>query len=209
MRVPSVPSLVIVLLAGAPAFAADAIGIGKAVAPFELRDYLGTPHPLAELAKSKLVVVAFLGTDCPLANRYADRLVELDKEYGPRGVAFVAVDSNQQDSLAQMAHLARVHKIDFPLLKDPGNVVADQFGAQRTPEVFVLDHGFVLRYRGRIDDQYGIGYLRPAAKERDLANALDDLLAGKPVSRPVTEASGCLIGRVQRRPARGEITYTT
>jgi hypothetical protein len=123
-------------------------------------------------------------------------------------VAFLAIDSNQQDSLAQMAHLARAHRIEFPLLRDPGNAVADRFSAQRTPEVFVLDSERVIRYRGRVDDQYGIGYARPAPKQRDLAAAIDEVLAGKPVSRPITEPSGCLIGRVQRQPARGEITYS-
>lgn len=200
-------SLLLSLLAAPPASSAETPGIGKTIADFTLPDYLGTPHALADFAKSKLVVVAFLGADCPLANRYADRLVELAGEYGPRGVAFVAIDSNQQDSLAQLAHLARVHKMEFPLLKDPGNTIADRFGAQRTPEVFVLDGERVVRYRGRVDDQYGIGYARPAPKERDLVAALDELLAGKPVSRPVADAVGCVIGRVQRQPAQGDITY--
>src|SRR5437660_224357 len=106
MRAVSVLSLLVALLADSPACRADSAGVGKTMANFELHDYLGTPHALAELAKSKLVVVAFLGTECPLANRYADRLVEMAREYGPRGVAFVAIDSNQQDSLAQLAHLA-------------------------------------------------------------------------------------------------------
>src|SRR5260370_41667206 len=116
MRGVSLLSLLVALLAGSPACRADSAAIGKDMASFELHDSLGTPHALTEFAKSRLVVVAFLGTDCPLANRYADRLVELSKEYGPRGVGFVAIDSNQQDSLAQLAHLARAHKIEFPLL---------------------------------------------------------------------------------------------
>lgn len=208
MRFARVPILMVTLLIAWPACRAETANIGKTIANFALHDYLGAPHTLAEFAKNKLIVVAFVGADCPLANRYADRLVEMAKEYQARGVAFIAIDSNQQDSLAQLAHLARVHKIEFPLLKDPGNVVADQFGALRSPEVFVLDSDCVLRYRGRVDDQYGIGYMRPAPKQRDLALALDELLAGKPVSRPVTEASGCLIGRVPRRPAQGDVTYT-
>jgi peroxiredoxin len=195
------------ILAASPVSSADTPGVGSTIANFKLHDYQGASHELADFAHSKLVVVAFLGADCPLANRYADRLVELAGRYGPRGVAFVALNSNQQDSLKQMAHLARAHKIEFPLLKDSGNMVADEFGALRTPEVFVLDGGRVVRYRGRVDDQYG-GYVRPAPKQSDLAAALDELLAGKPVSRPVTEVSGCLIGRVQRRPTQGDVTYS-
>jgi peroxiredoxin/mono/diheme cytochrome c family protein len=200
-------SLALVFLLAGLAWAAEPEA-GKRIANFRLNDYQGAAHALDDHGKSKLVVVAFLGTDCPLANRYADRLVELSKEYEPRGVAFLAIDSNKQDSLAELAHFARKHKIDFPLLKDPGNVVADRFGARRTPEVFVLDAGRVVRYRGRIDDQYGVGYARPAPRQRDLAAALDELLAGKPVSQPVTEPAGCFIGRVEPRVPHGEVTYS-
>jgi peroxiredoxin len=180
----------------------------KKIANFRLNDFLGTPHALDDFAGSKLVVVAFLGADCPLANRYASRLAELAREYGPRGVTFLGIDSNQQDSLAQLARLARDRKVEFPLLKDPGNAVADRFGAARTPEVFVLDAGRVVRYRGRVDDQYGLSYTRPESRRRDLAVALDELLRSKPVSVSVTEVSGCRIGRVQRRPPQGEVTYS-
>ena len=121
--------LLIPILAASPAPAADPAEIGKTVADFKLHDYQGAARTLADFASSKLVVVAFLGADCPLANRYADRLVEMARQYGPRGVAFLAIDANQQDSLAQLAHLARIHQIEFPLLKDPGNAVADRFGA--------------------------------------------------------------------------------
>jgi hypothetical protein len=92
-------------------------------------------------------------------------------------------------------------------LKDPGNVIADRFGARRTPEVFLLDAERVVRYRGRIDDQYGIGYSRAAPREKDLIRALDEVLAGRAVSRPVTEPAGCYIGRVERRQPHGYVTY--
>jgi mono/diheme cytochrome c family protein len=98
--------------------------------------------------------------------------------------------------------------LEFPFLKDPGNAVADQFGAARTPEVFVLDASRVVRYHGRIDDQYGITYTRTAPGQRDLAIALDELLAGKVVSQSVTKVSGCLIGRVQRQTPHGDVTYS-
>ena len=67
-----------------------------------------------------------------------------------------------------------------------GNVVADRFGAKRAPEAFILDEGRAIRYRGRIDDQYGVGSQRQTPTSRDLIEALEELLAGKPVSRPVT-----------------------
>src|SRR5262249_56552177 len=113
------------------------------------------------------------------------------------GVAFVGIDANQQDSLQKIAHFAREHRIEFPILKDRGNVVADQWGAQRTPEVFVLDATRTVRYWGRIDDQYGVGYSRPVATKNFIAAALDELLAGKEVQEPASPPVGCYIGRVQ------------
>jgi peroxiredoxin/mono/diheme cytochrome c family protein len=192
-------------LAGAPGAAPPANE--QPVADFRLGDFRGKPHALADYADRKAVVVAFLGAGCPLSQRYAARLGEMAREYGPRGVTFLGLDSNRQDSPDDLARLARDHRIDFPLLKDPGSAVADRLGARRNPEVFVLDGRRVVRYRGRVDDEYGVGFSRPAPRERDLAAALDELLAGKAVSRPVTEAAGCPIGRVERRTPRGDVTY--
>lgn len=182
--------------------------IGKQIDDFKLQDYLGARHQLAEWADKRAVVVAFLGVECPLAKLYGPRLQELADAYGAKGVAVVGVDSNQQDSLAEIAHYARTHKLDFTLLKDPGNVVADQFGAERTPEVFLLDEKRTVRYWGRIDDQFGVGYARSKPEREDLKTALDELLAGKDVGQPVSPAVGCHIGRVSRKPPSGDITYS-
>ncbi|HXT58922.1 MAG TPA: redoxin domain-containing protein [Pirellulales bacterium] len=182
--------------------------IGRQIDDFKLQDYLGAPHRLADWSDKRAVVVAFLGAECPLAKLYGPRLQELADAYKEQGVAFVGIDSNQQDSLAEIAHYARTHKIEFALLKDPGNAVADRFGAQRTPEVFLLDDKRVVRYWGRIDDQYGIGYAREKPEHAELKTAIDELLAGKAVSRPVTRSLGCHIGRLSRKPPTGEITYT-
>jgi peroxiredoxin len=182
------------LLGTAATNAAD--GLGRQIADFTLRDCRGQSHALADCAKSKLVVVAFLGVECPLANVYAPRLVALAEKYSPRGVAFLAIDSNRQDSISELAAYAAAHRFPFPVLKDPGNVVADQFGALRTPEVFVLDGQRAIRYRGRIDDQYEVGLQRAKAIRHDLAEAIEALLAGREVRQPRTTAPGCFIGRV-------------
>jgi peroxiredoxin len=182
--------------------------IGKKIDDFKLRDYRGADRSLHEFADKKLTVVAFLGTECPLAKLYGPRLAELAREFEPKGVAFLGINANQQDSISAISNYAKQHGIVFPILKDVGNVVADNFGAVRTPEVFVLDAKRVVRYWGRIDDQYGIGYARPKAVRRDLATALDELLSGKAVGTSVTEAQGCFIGRVQQQTKRDTITYT-
>ncbi len=182
--------------------------IGRTIEPFSLSDFRGRKWSLAELDGTKLTVVAFLGTECPLARLYGRRLAEMHGKYAPKGVAFLAINSNQQDSLTELAHYARVHEIEFPVLKDPGNVVADQFRAERTPEIFVLDAEHVVRYHGRIDDQYGYGVQRTAPTRNDLALALDELLEGKEVSVPDTNLVGCHIGRLLRSDEESDVTYS-
>ena len=182
--------------------------VGAKVDDFTLPDYLGTKHSLTDWQDQKAVVIAFLGVECPVARQYGGRLAELATKYEPQGVAFLGIDSNQQDSLAEITHFAREYQIEFPLLRDAGNAVADQLGAQRTPEVFVVDARRVVRYWGRIDDQYGVGYARKSATRNFVAAALDDLLAGKEVREPTQDPVGCFIGRVQRTTPTGDVTFT-
>jgi peroxiredoxin/mono/diheme cytochrome c family protein len=201
----------------APAKAAEARTnrvnrIGMRIDDFSLKSHFGKEYSLHDFADRKVVVVAFLGAECPLAQLYAPRLAELAKKFSDKGVAFVGIDSNRQDSIQKITAYAQRHRIEFPLLKDPGNAVADRFAAQRTPEVFVLDRDRVVRYRGRIDDQYGfdegVGYQRPAPTRNYLAQAVDELLAGKPVSVPTTEPIGCHIGRVRDVNDKSDVTYS-
>ncbi len=166
------------------------------------------PDRANDAAKSAdLVVVAFLGTECPLAKLYSVRLGELAEEYASRGVRVVGVISNRQDSLQKIAAFVRRQAIDYPVLKDPGNRFADRLGAERTPEVFVFDAFGGLRYWGRIDDRYGIGYARDEPTREDLRETLDDLLAGRDVAVPRTRSVGCLIGRTRPSDDDSEVTY--
>jgi peroxiredoxin len=180
---------------------------GKPVS-FKLQDFRGAWHRIDDTGKDKVVVLAFLGTECPLASLYAPRLGELARAYEKKGVAFFGVDSNQQDAPSALARFAREHDLPFPFLKDVGNELGDRLGVERTPEVFVLDAGRVVRYRGRVDDQFGFGVHRPAATRRDLADALDALLAGRPVATPRTEPVGCRIGRVAKGRGDAAVTYS-
>ena len=187
--------------------ATDGEPLGRRIEDFRLQDYLGAEHALSDFVDSEIVVVAFLGTECPLAKVYGSRLASLAEKYKPRGVSFIGVNSNQQDTPTELGHYARKRGITFPLLKDPGNQVADQFRAERTPEVFVLDADRTVRYWGRIDDQFGVGYARPAPKEHYLDVAIAELLAGSRLSNPRTESVGCHIGRVARAAPTGDISY--
>jgi peroxiredoxin/mono/diheme cytochrome c family protein len=186
--------------------------VGHSVRDFNLKDVHGVSHSLAELSDAPVIVVVFMGVECPLAKLYAPRLTQLAEEHAGRGVRFLAIDSNAQDSLAEMTHFARTYHLAIPLLKDFGNLVADQFGAERTPEAFVLDRDRTVRYRGRIDDQFGfqsgVGYQRPKATKGELVAAIEQLLQSKPVLEPVTRTPGCLIGRKQQADEQSEITYS-
>jgi peroxiredoxin len=181
--------------------------LGRKVEDFSLKDYRGKPFSLADLKDRKLVVVAFVGVECPLAKLYAPRLKKLAEEFESKSVGFVAIDANCQDSVSEIAAYAKRHELAFPILKDLGNHVADQMGAVRTPEVFLLDGERIVRYWGRIDDQYGIGYVRDQAKRQDLRIAIEELLAGKPVSQPQIASAGCHIGRVPTPKADAKVTY--
>ncbi|MFO0927279.1 MAG: redoxin family protein [Gemmataceae bacterium] len=168
----------------------------------------GKPVDLASWKDSKAIVVLFLGTECPLSNEYLLEIGRLHQAYRVKGVRFVGVNANAQDSPARVAQHARTHAIPFPVVKDAGNRVADAFAARRTPEAHIVDRSGKVLYRGRIDDQFGIGYRRGGKPtRRDLACALDEIVAGKPVSRPVTEAAGCFIGRVKTPQAGGKVTF--
>ncbi len=182
--------------------------LGRQVQDFELRDFQGKPYKLSDLADKRAVVVAYLGTECPLALLYAPRLVHLANEFAKQGVAFVGINANQQDSLSEIEAYTKSHKLNFPVLKDVGNEVADQMGAVRTPEVFLLDQDRVVRYWGRIDDQYVVGRQRDEATRRDLAVAIESLLAGKKIEVPVTDAPGCRIGRMYDPQPGAKVTYT-
>ena len=156
--------------------------LGNKVEDFQLKDFRGKQHQLSDLDDKKVVVLAFLGTECPLAKLYAPRLTQLCEEFESQGVAFMGINANTQDSLTEIANYVKTHEIDFPIVKDVGNRVADQLAAVRTPEVFVLDENRVIRYWGRIDDQYGVGFIREKPTRQDLRIAMTELLAGKEIS---------------------------
>ena len=196
-RIIAVCTLIVLMARVGEALAAEELvetRIGKRVANFTLQDFRGKEHSLDDHRQSKLIVIAFLGSECPLAKLYGPRLQELAKSYERQQVAFLGINANCQDSITEIAAYARIHDITFPLLKDSGNHLADALTAVRTPEVFLLDQERKISYWGRIDDQYGVGVVRKAPKRRDLKIAIDELLAGKEVTQPIQEAEGCFIG---------------
>jgi peroxiredoxin len=161
---------------------------------------------------TKLTVVCFLGTECPMARLYGPRLSELSDEFKSDNVRIIGVNSNRQDSMAEVRAYVDELSVSFPVINDRGNVIADRYGATRTPEVFLLDERLQLQYHGRIDDQYAPGISRAAPTQQDLRVAIEQLLAGKPVSTAETTALGCFIGKVRGRSpyqfVKNDITYS-
>jgi peroxiredoxin len=205
--------VIAILLAAAPGFegpverTVSPRAVGAAVAEFRLNDIHRRPRSFGGFKDKKAFVVAFVDTECPVSNLYIPTLIELHGRYNDKGVQFLAINSTSQDSFINVSAHAQDRNIPFPVLKDFDQDVADAFGATRTPEVFLLDADRVIRYHGRIDDQYGIGVRRDGPTRRDLAQAVDDLLAGRSVATPDTEVSGCLLERRRNSRAGVAVTY--
>jgi len=182
--------------------------LGRKIESFTLQDHRGAKHSLGAAGKQRATVIVMLGAECPLVKLYGPRLAELAGQHASQKVAFIGIDSNRQDSLTDIATYVRDSGIKFPVLKDPGNVVADQLGAVRTPEVFLLDENNVVRYWGRIDDRYGVGFAREKPTQQYLEQAINQLLAGKPIEKDRVDSVGCFIGRTRDVKNDSEITYS-
>jgi peroxiredoxin len=185
----SLLALAAALLATSPAgaVAGRPVDIGEPVPAFEATSLSGEAFSLeAAVREHKAVVVLFTSTVCPYANYFASHVRELSETYGPRGVLFVGVNSNNWESRQEIIDHTRERGFAFPMIKDEGHVIADRLGADRTPEAFLVDSSGRLRYRG---------WVKSKQESPDLQRALDAVLEGRPVRRPVTKAFGCAVDR--------------
>lgn len=187
----------------------DSPVLGRTITELKASDWQGREHTLSEYQAKKILVVAFLGTECPLVKQYASRLNEIREKFKSDGVEVIGVNSNVQDSLEEIGAFVRRQKIEFPMLKDPDGKIAELFGATRTPEVFVLDSSRMISYYGRIDDQFGVGFVKPKAEANDLVLALSELAASGKVSQPHSPAPGCRIGRYRKVEKSAEVAQVT
>ncbi len=163
----------------------------------EFRELLGTDgnrYSLNSFDGKKILVIIFSCNHCPYVVAYEDRMIALQRDYGPKGVQVVAINSNDataypEDSYPKMVERAREKGFNFPYLRDEDQKVVSAYGAVCTPHVFVFDGERKLRYRGRIDDSK----VPMNVSTHDLRNALDDLLAERALRRPETKPFGCSI----------------
>jgi peroxiredoxin len=170
------------------------LAIGAKAIPFELPGVDGRQHSLGQYADKPVLVVVFTCNHCPYAQAWEGRLIQLQRDYADRGVAFVAINANDPvkypgDNFEAMQERARTYEYPYPYLQDQPQTTARAYGAERTPEVFVFDSARQLIYHGAPDDnreadQVGQHYLR---------DAIDAALAGQPAAVAETPAVGCTI----------------
>lgn len=172
------------------------IKIGEKMADFTLPDVNGKPHSLYEFQGKKAVAVIFFATQCPYSNAFNHVMAELAHDYAGRGVAVVGINANKTQPLSEVAEHARKHGLDFTVLKDQGNVIADRLGAHVTPEVFLLDSNWTLRYHGALGNSHQPTTNPEMASADEVRPALEAVLAGKPVANSETKAFGCTIKRL-------------
>jgi len=164
---------------------------------FHLADTAGAEHTPAEWAHAKAVLLFFVAPDCPVANSYTPEMNRIRDAYAPRGVLVYAVQSDPTATPSDAARYAREFRYSFPMLLDSRHVLVALAGATVTPQAAVLSPDGVVLYLGRIDNRVeDFDKRRLAATENDVRDALDSVLAGKPVPHPKTKSIGCAIPRV-------------
>ena len=175
-----------------------AIEPGRVVDNFRLLDQQSKPHELHSLSDRKAVVLMVQGNGCPIVRQALPALAEVRARYQAQGVEFLLLNSNLQDTRAQVAKEASDFKIDFPILLDESQRIGEALGVVRTSEVFVIDpKGWQLKYRGPMDDRLSYERQRPA-KNHYLTDALDAVLTGQPVKTPHADGVGCLVNFPER-----------
>lgn len=169
--------------------------IGSPAPDFDLPATDGKRYNLAFFQGAQALCVVFSCNHCPYVQAYEGRFKQLQKDFGPRGFQMLAINSNDavnypEDSFDAMVVRAQEQGFNFPYLRDETQEVAKAFGAVRTPHVFLFNAERKLAYLGRIDDSWD----QPEkVTQRELAAAIEDILAGRPVAVPETFAIGCTI----------------
>ena len=170
---------------------AAGVALGAVVADFTLPDPDGHEHTLASLKGKNGTVIIFIATRCPVSNGYNERMEKLANDYAPRGVQIVGINANSTEPASEVKQHAAEKGLTFTILKDGSDQIADRFDAQVTPEAYVLDASGKLVYHGRIDNSRA----GDAITSNDLRDAIEAMLAGKPVAKPEARAFGCSIKR--------------
>ena len=188
-------SISLVIILTTTSYAADdsnGYNIGDIVEDFTIYNYDGSIYTLSN-NEGPASIIMFWSTQCPFVQPYTQRISNLTNEFINQGITFWAVNSNKTEDVDEVKSHAQDKGYPFPMLKDLNNVVADQFGAERTPEIFLINNSNMkLVYHGRIDNDKN----EDKVTSEDLRNALNEFLAGQDIAVTETKAFGCTIKRV-------------
>jgi len=171
--------------------ASSKVAVGSVVGDFTLPDASGREHSLSLLKGAKGTVIIFVATKCPVSNAYNARMAKLAEDYRAKGINVVGINSNSTEPAAEIKQHAADNGLNFTILKDEGNRVADRLGAQVTPEAYLLDANGKLVYRGRIDNSRN----GDSITATELRDAVEAVLAGRGVEKAEVRAFGCSIKR--------------
>ncbi len=181
----------------------QSVRVGDKIERLSFKDIRWVERTLKDFGERKAFVIVFTDTKCPVAAKYVPRLNELSKDFESRGVQLIGIDASSDDTLVAVAADAIEKKLVFPMHKDFDQSAMRVLGVRRTPEVAVLDAGGVLRYRGRIDDQFRAAGEAPGAGRSYLREAIEAVLSGKAPEVGETTAEGCLITPTPRAEMPG------
>jgi len=173
-------------------------GIGDIATDFSLENIDGKMVSLEDFKDAKGFIVTFTCNTCPYAVAYEDRIEALNKKYAKKGYPVIAIMPNNTvvkpgDNMEAMKARAKAKGFTFPYLMDKGQEIYPQYGATKTPHIYILEKttkGNVVKYIGAIDDNYKDA---EAVNERYVEDAVDALLAGKEIKTKKTRAIGCSI----------------
>jgi peroxiredoxin len=164
---------------------------------FRLRDTTGAVHTGADWESKKAIVLFFVTTDCPVGNSYVPEMKRIHDAYAAQGVAVYGVQAETTLDDSAVVKYAQEFRYTFPLLLDPKQALVKLVNATVTPQAAVVTPAGKLLYLGRIDNRVeDFGKTRYQATRFELREALEAVLAGKPVPQPTTRSIGCAINRV-------------
>lgn len=168
-------------------------GLAEPVSNLMGTDLDGQKFDLRRYAAGSPVVIALTSTSCPLCKKYGPTLAELESEYKSRGIKFVFIGSISSDSADEARLTCSELGLVGPYIMDGNQALVRALRAESTTEVFVLDRQLNLRYRGAVDDQYGLGYTKPQPTQNFLREALQAVIDEQPIKISRTTAPGCKI----------------
>ena len=192
-KIPAVLLLAVGLLSGLSWQNAQAakdeltpLAIGATAPEFTLPDADGKSHSLASLKGKKGTLIFFTSARCPMVAAYHERIQKLAADYKAKGINVIGINSNTTENVAEIKQNIADKKLAYQILRDEGSKIADQYNAQVTPEMYLLDADGKLVYHGGVDDNRSAELV----KANYLSAALDAMLDGKPIERAETRAFG-------------------